>query len=244
MCTLSVIPRDDGYYLAMNRDERIARGPAEPPACFQVGGFQAIYPRDTEGGTWIAANDSGISFALLNWNDVPANVSKKLSRGHVIPTLIASTSSQEADAALAVFHLDGLWPFRLVGVFPSEQQLREWRWNLTALESRPVNWEVHHWFSSSLSDEQASIQRGAACKSAWDHADAASLAWLRRLHASHDVERAPFSLCVHREGVETVSYTEVVCTKEEVRCNYSAGCPCKRCDFDASVGVGRVRSAR
>ena len=29
-----------------------------------------MYPSDGTGGTWIAANEYGITLALLNWNDV------------------------------------------------------------------------------------------------------------------------------------------------------------------------------
>ena len=29
-----------------------------------------MYPSDGAGGTWIAANEYGITLALLNWNDV------------------------------------------------------------------------------------------------------------------------------------------------------------------------------
>lgn len=239
MCTLTFIPRGEGYLLAMNRDERTTRGVAEPPARYDLEGIQAIYPRDTEGGTWIAASNLGIAFALLNWNDVAPGGPKIRSRGEVIPALITGHSLRDAQSALGRMDLTGVLPFRLVGLFPGENVVCEWRWNQREMSSRPLAWAEQHWYSSSLGDQKASLTRGAACESASREADAGSLAWLRRLHASHDAARGPFSLCVHREGVETLSYTEVSCTPQTVQCNYFPGSPCTMKECQRSVEMER-----
>src|SRR4051812_10645584 len=70
MCTLTVATGSDTYRMAMNRDEKIARGAGVPPEMHEFDGTRAIYPNDGDGGTWIAANESGIGLALLNWNDI------------------------------------------------------------------------------------------------------------------------------------------------------------------------------
>lgn len=243
MCTLTFIRDTDGYALAMNRDERIARGRATQPSRVDVCGVQAIYPRDVEGGTWIAASDRGVAFALLNWNDVPADTKKIRSRGEVIPALAGSTSCREAQAAAERLVLKGTLPFRLVGIFPVEKQIGEWRWDQTSLQHQALSWDNRHWFSSSLSDEQAALQRGAACERAWELEDAGSLDWLRRLHASHDPAPGPFSVCVHREGVETLSYTEVVCIRGVVRCTYFGGNPCTMQSPEYSIELERAASS-
>src|SRR5260370_426377 len=121
MCTLTFIPRNNGYYLAMNRDERIARGSATPPARLVLGKTSALYPRDIEGGTWIAANELGHGFALLNWNDVIAKGAKPLktrSRGSVIQDVVHLRSLDQVQDRLNHLDLTGILPFRLVGVFP------------------------------------------------------------------------------------------------------------------------------
>src|SRR5450631_3172447 len=107
MCTLTFIPRCDGYDLAMNRDERLNRGAAIPPSRVGANGVEAIYPRDVEGGTWIAANAFGIAFALLNWNDVPCHARKENSRGVLIPALISGSATQEVRTAFARLNLKG-----------------------------------------------------------------------------------------------------------------------------------------
>jgi len=218
----------------MNRDEKIARRAGTPPEARGFAGTKAIYPSDGAGGTsisgtWIGANEHGVALALLNWNDVvsrPTEVSKSRSRGLVIPALISSPSLAEAQMALGVLELEGVLPFRLIGVFPSEKQTCEWCWDSSQMKFLPHGWEVRHWFSSSLSDKQAEYLRGAACQDAWSQPDAGSAPWLRRLHASHVGAPGPFSLCVHRSDVKTLSYTEIECTPAVVRMEHFIGSPC------------------
>jgi hypothetical protein len=231
MCTLTFIPRNNGYYLAMNRDERIARGTAASPARIELGKMNVIYPRDVEGGTWIAANELGLGFALLNWNDVIGKGAKALktkSRGFVIQDVVHLRSRDQVQGRLNHLDLTGILPFRLVGVFPAEKQLWEWRWDMSTLKADAHSWDLRHWFSSSLSDEQASLRRGRACQAAWRDKRAGTLQWVRKLHRSHAGGAGPFSVCVHREDAQTVSYAELICTLKNVRCNYFSGSPCRR----------------
>lgn len=226
MCTLTFIPNEDAYIVGMNRDEKITRGQARSPAVNKIGARRAVYPTDVEGGTWIAATDAGIAFALLNWNDADHFYLRTDTRGSVIPELITAASSHDADATLKDLELGGILPFRLVGVFPAEKQIIEWRWNHNLLQNEAFTWHQRQWCSSSLSDAQAAIRRGLAYARAQDEADAGSVAWLRRLHASHDDEEKPLSTCVHRTDVKTLSYTEVFCTADAIHCNHLAGNPC------------------
>jgi hypothetical protein len=227
MCTLTFIAGDTSHRIAMNRDERIARGAGQPPEIHEVDGTKAIYPGDGEGGTWIGVNELGIVLALLNWTDAAdKSGGKTRSRGQVIPALIASHSLAELCTALQVSSLKGMLPFRLVGVFAFEKEIREWRWDSTQIDSQVHRWDTRHWFSSSLSDQKAGTLRGAACRHALSEADAGSAAWLRRLHASHAGGPGPFSMCVHREDVQTLSYTEIHLAPATVAVEHFLGSPC------------------
>ena len=227
MCTLTVIPRNRGYLLGMNRDERLTRGGAMPPEVVPLRGTTSVYPRDGEGGTWIAANSHGVALALLNWNDVPQPSGEKArSRGEIIPALVACRSHQGLVGAMEKFDLQGIWPCRLVAVFPEERIVTEWRWNGVRLEEQGHEWKAKHWFSSSASDARATAERGAVCEAAWKEGDSGSVVWLRRLHASHTNGPGPFSMCVHRERVGTLSYTEIHCDAIALECVYFGGAPC------------------
>ncbi len=229
MCTLSVITRDNGYLLAMNRDEKIARGAGEGPEIQDLNGTTAIYPSDGAGGTWIAANEYGISLALLNWNDIvrrPLDISKARSRGEIIPALGSSSRMAELHAAFGVLDLERTLPFRLIGVFASEKAIGEWHWGSLQLTFHAQAWHSRHWFSSSLSDKQAESLRGTTCRDAQHESDAGSVPWLRRLHASHAGGPGPFSLCVHRKDVKTLSYSEIMVTSGQVQMGHFRGSTC------------------
>jgi transport and Golgi organization protein 2 len=244
MCTLTVVTGNATYRIAMNRDEKITRGAGLLPQIHEFDGTRVICPGDGTGGTWIAVNDYGIALALLNWNDIgPPRIAadKTRSRGRVIPALIDSRSLSQLHAVFDISNFKGMLPFRLVGVFPLERKIREWRWDSAQLESQVHLWESRHWFSSSLSDQQAEAMRGAACRNAWSEKDAGSLSWLRRLHASHATGPGPFSVCVHREEVKTLSYSEIECTSAGIRLEHFLGSPCDmgRCH---SIEIRRARS--
>ena len=246
MCTLSVIPRTNDYLLAMNRDERIERGAGELPEIYHRNGTTAVYPSDGAGGTWIAANEYGITLALLNWNDIvplPLGRRKARSRGEIIPTLASVASLKVLQTEFGALNLEGIQPFRFVGVFPSEQAIAEWGWDSVQLTLQTSGWHSRHWFSSSLSDRRAKALRGAACLDAQHEPDAGSALWLRRLHASHAGGPGPFSLCVHRDDVKTLSYTEVVVRPGQIQMGHFRGRPCAM-NVDGETGVDRIEYPR
>ena len=228
MCTLTVVTGNNTYLMAMNRDERIARDAGFPPQIYEFDCTRAIYPNDGDGGTWFATNEYGITFALLNWNRaLPYGADAKMrSRGRVIPALIDSRSLSDLHEVFGVSNFNGMMPFRLVGVFPSDHEIWEWRWDSTQLDFEIHAWESRHWFSSSLSDKRAESLRGAACRAAQHESDAGSLPWLRRLYASHAGGPGPFSLCVHRQDVKTLSYSEVMVTPTYIQMGHFRGSPC------------------
>jgi hypothetical protein len=237
MCTLTVVTRNHAYLVAMNRDEKIARGTGFPPKIHEFEGTKAIYPSDGDGGTWFATNDYGITLALLNWNTVaPHGMDPKTrSRGSVISALIDSQSQSDLEKLFDVSAFKGMMPFRLVGVFPSEHTIWEWLWDSRKIRSQAHKWESRHWFSSSLSDRQAESLRGVVCRDAQNEPDAGSAPWLRRLHASHTGGPGPFSLCVHREDMKTLSYTEVMVAAGYIKMRHFRGSPCALDKFHSIV---------
>jgi hypothetical protein len=241
MCTLTVVTGTNTYRMAMNRDEKTVRDAGMLPEIHEFDSTRAIYPNDGEGSTWIATNDCGITLALLNWNDttVPRKAVKTRSRGRVIPALMDSRSLWDLRAVFSISNFTGMLPFRLVGVFPSEREIWEWRWDSIQLDFQIHGWKSRHWFSSSLSDKQAETMRDAACYEARHESDFGSVPWLRRLHASHVGGAGPYSLCVHREDVKTLSYTEVVVTAGHVQMSHFRGSPCTMMHVDP-IEIERV----
>jgi hypothetical protein len=238
MCTLTFIPKPQGYLLGMNRDERLTRELALAPVPITTASLSAVYPRESGGGTWIGSNAAGITFALLNQNPGPQASVKERSRGEIIPALMESPHFSEAMRRFQQTDLRRLLPFVLVGIFPAEQIISQCQWDGNELKFLRIGWDVRHWFSSGVSDEMARKVRGSTCYESWRRRDAGSAEWLRGLHASHSPVRGSFSICVHRPDAATVSYTEVAYGGGELTMRYHAGHPCQALGrFDAEVNL-------
>ena len=244
MCTLTFIPTIDGYLAGMNRDELLTRPTALRPQIHDQNGMEYVCPREPSGGTWIACNSLGNLLALLNWKEVdPASLGeKRRTRGLVIPDLVLEANSVSTGSRLDRLSLEGIFPFRLIGVFLKDKQLIEWRWSGGRLQRRESPWARKHWFSSSLSDRSAAEQRGQVCERASLGPETGTRSWLRKLHRSHDPKPGPYSVCVHRHDAATVSYTEVDCCPARISMSYLSGNPCLKTDFETVMTVSLEQS--
>ncbi len=223
------MPRRAGYCLAMNRDEKRARPAGLPPACRNIAGHNVVCPSEPGGGTWIALNDTGGCFALINWYSVTDRVTHDtVSRGGIIPAVCAADNRNIVADEFARLSLDRVNPFRLIGVFPACRQITEWRWNLKKLECVNHPWRLQQWISSGFDEPKAQWVRGTALRRAQGQMSTGSLDWLRRLHRSHSPEAGPFSTCMHREDAATVSYTEISVLRSQARMCHIGTAPCRR----------------
>jgi uncharacterized protein with NRDE domain len=118
MCTVTVIPRDEGFRLACNRDERRDRPPGVAPSVHVLDGVQATFPLDPRGGgTWIGVNTAGLAAVLLNRTDDsprPARAGPRFSRGVIVPPLLGSRSVTGALRGARRLNAAAFEPFRLV----------------------------------------------------------------------------------------------------------------------------------
>jgi hypothetical protein len=245
MCTVSFLPRREGFYLAMNRDEKRERFAALPPEVVEVEGHRAIFPREPSGGTWISVNDSGVCLALINWHRIKLQPkSNPLSRGLVVKELAGISTAHEIAASVKKLPVRKMRPFRLIAIVPGEKRVIEWRWDLQRLAIRNHEWRRQHWFSSGFDERTAEHVRAKICVSfvaggddpgrhgtfrnrrAGVNAAGYSLQWLRRLHRSHAPKRGPFSICMHRGDAATVSYSEVSVGPRSVVMRYKGGPLC------------------
>jgi hypothetical protein len=227
MCTVSFVPKHRGFYLAMNRDEKLTRSAAVPPEAIRCGKRRAIFPHERSGGTWIAANDAGICLALLNWHKIPGEpAAVALSRGVVVARLASVSSLRDVAGRLSSIPLQNLRPFRLIVVDQSAKMLIECRWDLRQLRTWRHAWHLQHWFSSGFDEATAETRRRLICREARNQKSRGTLRWLRRLHRSHRPRPSAFSICMHRSVAATVSYTEIVGQNERMIMRYKPGPPC------------------
>jgi len=245
MCTVTFIARQKGYCLGMNRDEKLTRPTGRPPRRKRVNGRAIISPSEPGGGTWIAVNDHGATFALINWYSVTARVGgKAVSRGEVVNSVSTAASPDFADAALHALPLNQINPFRLIGCFSTTSEVVEWRWNLKQLVRKGHRWRSQQWISSGFDEPKAQRVRGWTFRQAQRQASAGSLDWLRRLHRSHVPQIGPSSTCMHRKDAATVSYTEVTVSKQLAFMRYHEGTPCQRHSVSSHVRMRRKQNIR
>ena len=150
----------------------------------------------------------------------------------------------DTHARYAQLDLNGVLPFRLIGAFLGESVIGEWRWDGLRRQEFRFAWRKRHWFSSSVSDALAQRERGRACERAEGDGSLEVASWVRNLHQSHDPVPGPFSICVHRKDVATVSYTEVLCSGKGISMSYRSGSPCLTDLFDSetSLAFGATRN--
>jgi Transport and Golgi organisation 2 len=227
MCTVSFLARKNGYVLAMNRDEKRTRAIGLPPSKKIINGRTLLSPSEPGGGTWIALNDSGVTFALINWYSIRPQVkSRRVSRGRVVNTVGTAFTPDFATVALAQLPLKQINPFRLIGFFPATQEIAEWRWDLEKLVRKKSPWKMQQWISSGFDELTAQRVRSKVFRQALKQKTAGSLDWLRRLHRSHLPQSGPFSTCMHRADAATVSCSEITVFKHKATLRYYAGAPC------------------
>ena len=116
MCTVSIVPRDDGFRVMSNRDERLDRASASLPQIERVDSRAVIMPIDpVGGGSWIGVNDAGLAAALLNRHDGPSSSGASFSsRGALVRCALGCESVEAAMASVARLDATRFQPFRLV----------------------------------------------------------------------------------------------------------------------------------
>jgi len=235
MCTVTFIPRRKGYCLGMNRDEKRTRPQARPPAHRNLNGHRVLYPSEPMGGTWIAVNDTGASFALINWYSVPQRPENNTtSRGIIIPSIASAHTTALTQDSLGKLSLRRMNPFGLVAVFPDSREITEWRWDMKRLSCRPHPWRAQQWISSGFDERRVQTKRSRTFRQKLHQSSVGRLDWLRRLHRSHLPNPGPFSTCMHRADASTVSYTEIVVTERSSNIHYLDGPPCRHCNRGSS----------
>jgi Transport and Golgi organisation 2 len=226
MCTVSWVHQAEGYHLLCNRDEKRTRGVASAPGLHRCGGVNYLAPVDPDfGGTWIATNEFGISLCLLNGAGSLRPARKRLSRGLLIPELIWARSIDDCEFLLRQTDLSHYAAFLLVLLEPGLPGMVA-RWNGRSLTVLPGDAQVPLTSSSYDPDgvRRARVDEFTRRSIASGAVDASLLYWF---HSSHGASPDAYSTCMHREDAETVSFSWIVVTKEEVRFLYSPAAPCQ-----------------
>ena len=216
----------------MNRDEDRSRVAGIFRGVRRQESVSVIGPTEPSGGTWVAANEFGGAFALLNWYAKSGpDLMSPISRGKLVRDVSFAQDFVEAGERIEQCSLDRFRPFRLLGFSGATGEVREWRWDGLALEMKDHPWRRACWASSGYDEPGAQASRKKCFeKHDWPGGEEDSAA-LREFHRGHRPGRGALSVCMHREEAATVSYTEFEVTDTIVRASYHAGAPCEENGF-------------
>ena len=224
MCTVSVIHAPT-LRIACNRDELLTRPDALQPRVSRFGDRSAMMPVDpVSGGTWIAVNDAGVAFTLLNVNPAEPRPQQRhaISRGLVIPSILHSASPAAAQDALVPADHE---PFRLIVL--NGQALLDCLWDGARLRTslRQHSDRPAMFTSSGLGDHLVTAPRTRLFESLVLDARNVTPTTQDQFHRHRWADAPQLSVCMNRGDARTVSYTTVEITSQRVALTYLAGGP-------------------
>ena len=225
MCTVSWVHQPDGYHLLCNRDEKRTRGIAFAPRVVVRRGVRYIAPVDSAGGgTWLSANERGISLCLLNGSPAPTTLGQ--SRGLLVRELAWAPSAGECTLWLRQLDLRPFAPFSLVILEPRRSAVLA-QWDGVELTIDPAG-DGHMPLTSSSYDPEG-VRRFRLNEFTRRVGEARSFdpALLYWFHASHGAAPDAYSTCMHRDDAETVSFSWVIVSPDSIRFLYSPGALCQ-----------------
>lgn len=118
MCTVTIVPHEEGFQLGCNRDERLTRPAALPPEVHLAGELLAVHPTDLSGGgTWIGVNERGLVVSVLNRTvsgDRAASPAWRCSRGTIAVHLLGAPALDQAVNRLTALPVRAFDPFTVV----------------------------------------------------------------------------------------------------------------------------------
>lgn len=231
MCTVSYLPRPEGFILTHNRDEAPSRSPQNIARAHTPGGESLLFPRDTQaGGTWIASSRSGRTACLLNGAFVlhRRQPPYRRSRGLLLLDFFDWTS---ADDFFAHYELDNIEPFtflyfeRNAGNFGSLQRILEFRWDGEQRHLKNLApGEAHFWCSATLYPADMQSKREAVFHLWLDKQDLGKKSLpgnVLRLHKTGSVGDPENDFVMNRAGrVQTVSITQLILHEKNARMRY------------------------
>lgn len=233
MCTVTIVPKPDwpgAFRMACNRDESHGRAPAEPPASFvkdtEASRRGYLMPTDpSSNGTWVAVNDAGLAFTLLNYNLSQPPKGRDMSRGDVIPSLLQATTMGEVIGLARTIKSERMMPFRLVVcdgrslmLWPSTEPIEQ-------VEVVPWSGEPVMFTSSGLGDDLVEGPRRALFEDWFGDDPSENFEKQDGFHRHRWPDRQHLSINMHRDDARTVSYTVVDLEPSQAAMHYYADGP-------------------
>lgn len=231
MCTVSWSGGRGGYDLFFNRDELNTRSPESPPAAAQENGVNFVAPRDGDrGGTWLLANEFGLTVCLLNdyssvWR--PSATGGRFSRGHVVLACAVATDHASVTDIANRQPLPRTPAFHLVVLSPDEGPL-VLHWDGSGLARRDIAASRPLLSSSSYETAGVIAMRTARFDAMVRSPSKPAIKELAAFHRQHEQDAGAYSVLMRRTDAATRSITHVAVRDGGVRLRYEPACWAER----------------
>ncbi len=220
MCTVSFIAKKDSYIITSNRDEKISRKQALPPAIYEFESGKLIFPKDADaGGSWIALHQNGNAAVLLNgaFKRHKPGHSYRMSRGKIFLNVI---TSEDPTGRFDRLDLNRIEPFTLVMI--DKDDLYECRWDGNIKYCKRLqNDQRHIWSSATLYENEMIVKRAQWFTEFLNCNPDPSWEDILNFHKLGGDDDKNNNLQMERHGLySTVSITSILLTSEQGSMKY------------------------
>ncbi|EWH11872.1 hypothetical protein DS2_01763 [Catenovulum agarivorans DS-2] len=198
---------------------------------------QAIYPIDPQGqGTWIATNQNGETWCLLNlyqknqaaelgYSATSARKQKLLSRGQIILACLSAQTDMSLPRLQDYCGKYKFSPFTLCYfpkvLTPQNWQPIYWQWDGIQVTAQ----QLPNMFTSSGKAFTKVLSHRQAVFSQFSRQQSNDYLW--QFHTSHQPSKSHTSVCMHRADAKSVSITEVTSSTTVQQMKYWNTSPCQ-----------------
>ena len=220
MCTVTIVPSGNSFFITHSRDEIITRERALSPEVYEVNNHLLLFPKDVKGGgTWIAINANGNTVVLLNGGFMPhiPNPRYRKSRGLILLEIIASEDTYQTWQTI---QLENIEPF--TAILWNNGSLYETRWDGKNRHGRKLNHlERFIWSSTTLYDTEALLKRKNWFEAWLSSYTQPTIQDIIHFHLEGGDGDPGNDICMNRDGnLRTVSLTAVEMTPEKATMKY------------------------
>lgn len=224
------------YRIAFNRDESRKRPPGLPPSKIQSETGQSVYPLDPQGsGTWIGANEYGLSGALLNHNPDPGkrppflqvlNQKEWTTRGRIVPDALRFTNVPDAMEDLKRLPFGDYLPFRLVLIDGFHHGMILWDGLQVHRSIQERSFQPLFYTSSGMGDDLVyEIRAPIFRRYLLEQTQSEERQDL--FHSQFWEDRPHVSICMSRHDAKTVSYSTISYQDSQILFQYNGFAPCE-----------------
>lgn len=219
MCTVTFIPTTKGVVITSNRDEKVTREKATPPALYEVNGKQITFPKDQKaGGTWIAKTQEKV-IVLLNGAQEKHKVKSlyRKSRGLIVLELAGAENTL---VSWNEINLTEIEPFTIV-LFENNS-LFQLQWNEIEKKQEELAVSKNHiWSSSTLYSEENRAERAKWFDTFMKENNNPIESDILNFHQFTEKNNNDFGLQINRNNIlKTVSITQCVVSNCKIKMSY------------------------